>query len=549
MAIITTSRLPSPGSGADTETIERALPAACRAAPAEGRDRDPGSRGAKSVRIKEHCDVVVVGGGSAALETAVAARQAGAERVVMVEKAPESESGGNARFSSTGFRFVYSGPDEIRDLVGDMDDETYARIVVPPYTVDDFMADLNRVTEGLIDQNLAMAIAGDSNEAIHWTRELGIRWKLHMNVVVDNKIHFEPGVVIHPVGGGLGQLKIWREIATGMGVEIRYDSPVSALLGDRHRVEGVSVSTADQIYDLYADAVILCAGGFQANQEMRARYLAGNPDMMKVRGTRHDTGEVLRMALDLGARSAGHWKGAHLAPLDGASPRFEVPVGKDGMGSWTKRYSYPLGITVNKFGQRFYDEGEAHFSYTYAKSGRFILEQAGGVAYQIFDGTTIPHIYRHDSEHLELKFEADTLRELARKIGVNADVLEATVAEFNQAVSDDRPFDPTKRDGRHTVGIDPPKTNWASRIEKPPFRAYPVTGGIAFTFGGLEITADGQVVAITGHPIPGLYAVGDITGIFFHNYPSCSGQTRNAVFARRTTRHAVASRSNEARVA
>ncbi len=502
-----------------------------------------------SVRSNEHCDVVVVGGGSAALETAVAARQAGAERVVMVEKAPQEESGGNARFSSTGFRFVYSGPEEIRELVGDMDEETYSRIVVPPYTVDDFMADLNRVTEGKIDQDLAFAIAGDSNEAVHWTKELGIRWKLHLSVVVDGKNHFEPGVVVHPVGGGLGQLQIWRELATGMGVDIRYASPVCAILGDRNRVGGVSVQTPERTYDLHADAVILCAGGFQANQEMRARYLSGNPDMMKVRGTKHDTGEVMRMALDLGARSAGHWRGAHLAPLDAGSPRFEVPVGQDGMGSWTKRYSYPLGITVNRLGQRFYDEGEAHFSYTYAKSGRFILEQAGGVAYQIFDKTTIAHLYPHDSEHLETKFEADSIPELAKKVGLNPDVLAATVKEFNDAVCDEHPFDPGRRDGRHTVGINPPKSNWASRIETPPFRAYPVTGGIAFTFGGLEITPDGQVVAITGRPIDGLYAVGDITGIFFHNYPSCSGQTRNAVFARRTTRHAIGAGPTEAKVA
>lgn len=492
---------------------------------------------------EDHYDVVVVGGGSAALEAAVAAREAGANRVVMIEKAPRSESGGNARFSSTGFRFVYSGPEEIRDLVGNMDDETYSRINVPPYTVQDYMDDLNRVTDGKIDQDLAFAIAADSNAAVHWTKKLGIRWKLHSNVVVDGRINFEPGVVIHPVGGGLGQLEIWRDMATKMGVDIRYDSPVCALRGDRKRVEGVSVAGTAGVYDLHADAVILCAGGFQANQEMRARYLTGNSDMMKVRGTRHDTGEVLQMALDMGCRSAGHWKGAHLAPLDAGAPRFEVPVSKDGMGSWTKRYSYPHGITVNRLGQRFYDEGEAQLSYTYAKTGTVILEQPGGIAYQLFDKTTIPYIFSNDSQHLDTKFEADTIADLAKKIGLNPTVLTATIREFNDAVSDDRPFDPGKPDGRHTVGIYPPKSNWATRIETPPFRAYPVSGGIAFTYGGLEITPDAQVVSITGSPIQGLYATGDITGIFYHNYPACSGQTRNAVFALRAAKHALNGRA------
>lgn len=487
----------------------------------------------------EKFDIIVVGGGSSALETAVAAKKRGAKRVLMLEKAPLAESGGNARYSSTGFRFAYSGKEEIKKLVPDMDAATYRRIEVPPYTVQDFIDDMNLVTEGLIDQDLARVIAEDSNEAIHWTKDMGIKWKLHMHVVVDDKIHFEPGVIIHPVGGGLGQLKIWRELATTLGVEIRYEAAVTGLIGNASRVQGVEVSTPERMYEVYCDALILCAGGFQANQEMRARYLDGNTDIMKVRGTRHDTGEVLRAALELGARSSGHWRGAHQAPLDAKSPRFEVPVGNDGMGSWTKRYSYPLGITVNKLGVRFFDEGEAEFSYTYAKTGAKILEQPGGVAYQIFDKTTSALIHKHDSHHLETMFECDALPELARKIGINPTVFVRTVEDFNRSVSDDRPFDPRTRDGRHTVGLDPPKTNWANRIETPPYRAYPVSGGIAFTFGGVEVTTEGQVVNISGSPIQGLYAVGDIAGIFFHNYPSCSGQTRNAVFALRTTRHAL----------
>ncbi|MBM4299121.1 MAG: FAD-dependent tricarballylate dehydrogenase TcuA, partial [Deltaproteobacteria bacterium] len=450
-------------------------------------------------------------------------------------KAPEPEFGGNARFSHTGFRFVYSDASEIRGFLRDTPAAEFDRLHLPGYSPADFTADLMRVTRGRINKKLAEVLVKESNAAIHWMDELGIEWEPAGHVEIDGKLYFEPGIVIHPtggIGGGISQLNQWRDIATRLGVEIRYESRVRELLGNDRRIEGVRVSDANEEYEIRAGSVILCAGGFQANPEMRARYLGANADLMKVRGSRHDTGEVLQMALALGCKASGHWQGAHATPIDATFPDVEL-------SNKANRYGYTFGITVNSQGQRFFDEGEAHISYTYAKTGWAVLSEPGGVAYQIFDrkGAAL-----QDTSYYQFAnpIEAATIVELAAKIGIEPAVLAHTVTEFNNAVRDDVPFDATKTDGRSTVGITPRKSNWAERISEPPFQAFPVTGGITFTFGGVEINADAQVVNAGGQPIRGLFASGDIVGLFFHNYPSCTGQTRNAVFSRLAGRHAAA---------
>lgn len=486
----------------------------------------------------ETCDIIVIGGGSAAFEAAVAAREAGAGRVVMLEKAPEAEYGGNARYSGTGFRFVHAGAEEIREFVPDVDDALFATMTIPPYSADDFMGDLDRMTQGRMNRELAHTLVAESNAAVHWMRDVGIKWEpLKEHAKVGGKRYFERGIAIHVAGGGIGQLTQWRRIAEGLGVEIRFESPVCAVHGDLRRVEGVSVSGADGRYDLRAKAVIACAGGFQANPEMRARYLAGLTDMMKVRGSRHDTGEVLRLLLDLGARPAGHWQSGHMSPIDANAPDFETPQHEDGRGNTQSRYDYPSGISINALGLRFFDEGEAQHSYTYAKTGRAVLGQPGARAYQIYDQKGLACLrYPH---HKATFVEADTIAELAGKIGLEPVVLTHTVEEFNRAVPDDKPFDPRRPDGKATVGLTIPKSNWANRIDEPPFRAYPVTGGITFTFGGLDVNRNAQVMSTLDQPIKGLFASGDIVGLFFHNYPSFTGQTRNAVFGRLAGRSAV----------
>src|SRR4051812_39255437 len=213
---------------------------------------------------EETCDIIVIGGGSAAHEAAVAAREAGAERIIMLEKAPEAEFGGNARYSHTGFRFVYDGGREIREFI-DVDDATFDNFVMPPYTRENFLADLNRVSEGRIDQELANFLVDHSNASVHWMREKGIRFEHEKWVPVKGKFYFEPGAVIHTIGGGLGQLMAWRAIADRMGIEIRYDSKVTGFHGNERHIEGVHVLTPESEYDLRGRAVICCSGGFQAS--------------------------------------------------------------------------------------------------------------------------------------------------------------------------------------------------------------------------------------------------------------------------------------------
>jgi tricarballylate dehydrogenase len=487
----------------------------------------------------EKCDIIVIGGGSAAFEAAVAAREAGAQRVVMLEKAPQSEYGGNARYSGTGFRFVHAGAAEIRGFIPEVDDTLFATMAIPPYSADEFMADLDRMTQARMNRELAQTLVEQSNAAVHWMRETGIRWEpLKEHAKVDGKRYFERGIAIHVAGGGPGQLAQWRQIAERLGIEIRFEAPVCGVLGDLRRVEGVAVSGPDGRYDIMAKSVIACAGGFQSNPEMRARYLAGNTDMMKVRGTKHDTGEVLRMLLDLGARPAGHWQSGHMSPIDANAPDFETPQHEDGRGNTQSRYDYPYGITVNALGLRFFDEGEAQHSYTYAKTGRAVLGQPGATAHQIYDQKGI-RCFRYP-HHPATFVEANTIAELASKAGLEPKVLVHTVEEFNRAVPDQPVFDPRRPDGKAAKGLAVPKSNWATRLDEPPYRAYPVTCGITFTFGGVEINRNAQVMSTIDQPFKGLFASGDIVGLFFHNYPSFTGQTRNAVFGRLAGRSAVA---------
>jgi tricarballylate dehydrogenase len=486
---------------------------------------------------QDTADVIIVGGGSAAFESAVSARQNGAERVVMLEKAPEEEFGGNARYSHTGFRYAYNGTDDMKKIVPDFDPEMMARFDIPAYTPERFMADLNRVTQGRIDQELAQFMVDQSNSAVQWMFECGIKFEPEKRREIRGKFYFEPGIMVHTVGGGLGQLLRWREIATDLGVEVSYNSRVTRFIGDHRRVEGVTVATPDDDYDITAPSVIVCSGGFQANPEMRARYLGPNADLMRVRGSKHNTGEVLRMLLDLGVKAAGHWQGAHATPIDRNAPDGGTPLRDDGHSNTCNRYDYPMGITVNALGERFYDEGESNHSYTYAKTGRAVLAQPGGTAHQIFDQKGI-NLFRLGRDYTDTFEEADTIAELAGKIGLDSAPLIATIDEFNAACSD-VPFDPSQLDGKSTIGLEVNKSNWANPIDEGPFRAYPITCGVTFSFGGVRINTKSEVLDVTDKPIKGLYASGDVVGLFFHNYPSCTGQTRNAVFSREAGRRAA----------
>lgn len=475
--------------------------------------------------MSETVDVLVVGGASAGLAAAVAASQAGAKRVVVVEKAAREEMGGNCRFSAMGFRFAHDGLDDILSLLTEKQRAENHSARVNPYTGHDFMSDLRDVSQDRMDPDMARILVEDSRDAIGWMTELGHKWEFfHTKVEHDGYVQYNPGQVLTPVGGGLGLVERWMSIGKESGVEVRPGSRVSALLGDYSTVRGAVVDGPDGRYEIEANAVILASGGFQASAERRARYLPANADLMKVRGSRHNTGEVLDMAVALGAATSGQWGGAHASPVSADAPAVE-------MDNNVNRYAYPYGISVTLDGRRFFDEGERHRSYTYAKTGWAVLRQTGGVAWQIYDQQTVnlfPEAYR-DAKVVE----AATIHELAIAIGLDPGVLEGTVEEFNAAVDESVAFDATREDARGTAGLTLRKTNWANQLTQPPFMAYRVTAGITFSFGGLRIDRNAQVLNTGGAPIKGLYANGDILGLFYHNYPSFSGMTRNVVFGGR----------------
>jgi tricarballylate dehydrogenase len=289
----------------------------------------------------------------------------------------------------------------------------------------------------------------------------------------------------------------------------------------------VRAQTPEGITDIHAGAVILACGGFEASAAQRIRYLGPEWEDVHVRGTRHNTGELLERVAALGAQMGGHLDGAHAVPVDAGSPT----VGDLYLGDLTARLSYPLGIMVNRDAQRFIDEGMDFKSYSYTVMGPAILRQPGGMAYQIFDQQTV--------ERLETRYGsgsrpviAETIAELASKLGLPPEALGRTVTAYNAAVQD-RPFNPAIKDGKCTQGIAPAKTNWALRLDTPPFVAYSVRCGITFTYGGVLTTPTAEVLHGDGTPIPGLYAAGEVTGgIFYHNYPSGAGLMLGAVFGR-----------------
>ena len=276
-------------------------------------------------------------------------------------------------------------------------------------------------------------------------------------------------------------------------------------------------------------AVVLAAGGFQANTEWRTRYLGPGWELAKVRGTRFNTGDGIRMALDAGAAATGNWSGCHAVAWERNAPE----TGDLAVGDQFQKHSYPWGIYINALGKRFVDEGADFRNYTYAKYGRVILQQPGQFAWQIFDGK-VRHLLRDEYKIRQVtRRTANTLAELCSQLeDTDGKTALAEIEAYNRAVRTDVPFNPNEKDARGTRGLAIPKSNWANTIDTPPFEAYAVTCGITFTFGGVKINTDTQVLSSDGETIPGLYAAGELVGgIFWFNYPGGSGLT-SAVFGR-----------------
>ncbi len=433
-------------------------------------------------------DVIVVGKGNAAMCAALSARDGGAN-VVMLEAAPEAESGGNSRFAGGPMRFAFESVDDLKKVTS-LSDEEVANSDFGTNTREEFYDDLFRVTNYRTDAALSEILVTRSLDTMVWLRAKGVRFvPLYERQagMVNGKRKFFGRIPLEVSGGGAGLVDFLNQAVRKANIEVLYETRAAALIYDGARVHGVRAQRKGEQTELRAKSVILACGGFEANPEMRARYLGPGWELAKVRGTRFNQGDGLKMALDIGAAPYGNWSGCHATGWELNAPEF----GDLAIGDQYQKHSYVLGLMINAEGKRFVDEGADFHQFTYAKYGRVVLQQPGQFAWQVFD-SKVKHLLRSEYRiKSATKVCANTLEELALQLAsvqlasVNPDAFLKTVREYNAAIRKDVPFANTVKDGKCTVGIEPPKSNWAQPLDTPPFEAYATTCGITFTWGGV----------------------------------------------------------------
>jgi tricarballylate dehydrogenase len=482
--------------------------------------------------LPQTSDVVVVGAGNAALCAALAAAENNAS-VLVLERAPQEERGGNSRFTAGAIRCVYDGADDLRELMPDLSEEELRITDFGSYPAERFFDDMGRVTEYRADPDLVELLVRRSRETLLWMRAKGVRFAPiygRQAFKVDGRFKFWGGLTVEAWGGGPGLVDALTAAARRHGITIVYRARALGLIADDDGVHGVRVRHEGRTAEVRCKAVVLAAGGFESNAEWRTRYLGPGWELARVRGTRFNTGDGIRMALDAGAMPWGNWSGCHAVGWDRNAP----PFGDLAVGDGFQKHSYPFGIMINASGERFVDEGADFRNYTYAKYGRVILQQPGQFAWQVFDRKVL-HLLRDEYRIKQAtKVRAETLEELVGKLDdVDAARALATIRTYNAAVQTDIAFDPNVKDGRTAKGLPVPKSNWANTIDEPPFEAYAVTCGLTFTFGGVRVNTDAQVIDTDGEPMKGLYAAGEmIGGLFYFNYPGGTGLMSGSVFGR-----------------
>lgn len=476
--------------------------------------------------------MIVVGAGNAAFCAALSAREQGAN-VLVLERAPVEEAGGNTAFTAGAIRFAYDGVEDLVTLMPDLTESELENTDFGTYSEDQFFDDMGRVTDYRTDPDLCESLVRQSKPTVMWMKSKGVRFMPiygRQAYKVDGKFRFWGGLTVETYGGGPGLLESLTSAARKEGIEVMYGCRALNLLNGDEGVHGVRVRWNRETIELRSKAVVLGSGGFQANTEWRTKYLGPGWDLAKVRGTRFNTGDGIRMALEIGASPYGNWSGCHAVGWERNAPEFgDLTVGDN-----FQKHSYPLGLVINARGKRFVDEGADFRNYTYAKYGRLILEQPGQLAWQVFDNKVLQYLRDEYRIRQVTKVTAQTLEELVTKLeDVDPVQALATIRDYNAAVQTGIPFDPNVKDGRCTIGLEVNKTNWANTIDEAPFEAYATTCGITFTFGGLRINGKAEVLDTDMQEIPGLYACGELVGgLFYNNYPGGTGLMAGAVFGK-----------------
>ncbi|MGW0859376.1 FAD-binding protein [Streptomyces sp. NPDC002690] len=466
-------------------------------------------------------DLVVIGFGAAGLSAALSFAEAteGRDtpaRIAVLERATEEKRGGATRWTGAFLRIT-----EDRQLDTDWADH------------------VGRVSGGLADADYCRTVERETPKALSFVEKHGV------------EIAFEPFPLPHTFNGGTpsmnppasprgGGASIVEHLGAALEndprVEIHYETEALRLTtSDDGTVDGVLVRTSDgHTRRIQGRAVILASGGFQGNTEMLTRYLGDKAcDLPLIApGITNSRGDALRMALELGADTAGQFDGIHAEPVDTRTTKADAVL-----------YGFSTGIFVNSSMRRFFDEGRDTWDNTFEHVGYEIWKNQGQQAYWIADAKTLAIPGFRNSLLSDVDPEqADTLEELATKLGIDAEGLEKTVAEFNAAVAPGE-FDPTRLDGKSTTGLTPQKSNWAVPLDTAPFIGVPLTSAVCFTYGGVRTDVDGRVVTPSGTAIPGLYAAGEATGLFYHAYPPATSVLRSLIFGRLAAHHAAAVQS------
>jgi len=464
------------------------------------------------VDLNRKFDVLVIGGGNAALCAAISARRQGAS-VLVLEGAPKFYRGGNTRHT----RNMRCAHDEATE------------ILTGPYTEQEFWEDLLRITGGETDEELARFMIAESKDILNWIVEQGVRWQPSLGGTLSlgrTNSFF--------LGGGRAMLNALYRTAEELGVGILYDAEVIDLEIDNGMFLSATLKRGDGRVSVRAVALVAAAGGFEANIEWLKQYWGEAADNFLIRGTPYNRGSILKMLLDKGVKEVGDPTQCHAVAIDARAPRF------DG-GIITRLDCVVFGIVVNRNAERFYDEGEDIWPKRYAIWGRLVAGQPGQIAYIIFDSTVLTSFM----PSLFPPIKADTIAELASKLELDPAALEKTVAGFNAALKPGA-FDHTILDDCRTEGLTPPKSHWARRLETPPYYAYPVRPGTTFTYLGTRVNKQARMLMKDGRPSANMFAAGEIMAgnVLGRGYAAGIGMTIGSVFGRVAGREAAKNARN-----
>ena len=468
-------------------------------------------------------DLVVAGWGVAGLSAAVSAAEGGA-RVAVLERAPIEERGGQSRYTEAYLRM--KSLDEVSDDFETHLAENGSGAIDPDLVARSADPQEQGLVRGLsmADPGFIQTLAEQAGPSIAWLRGLGARFDFLPTQFLTKS---QPRLL--PVGGGQALVDVLSAKAEALGVQFFYETTATSLVEDEDgRVAGLRARTPQGRLRFNGPVVLAC-GGFQGNAELMTRYVGPRSVHLRpiCKGGYYNRGEGIRMALDIGAAPCGDFGSYHAEPVDPRSGVSEPSV-----------FIFPYGILVNQQGLRFTDEAPGTVDATYEAVTRRIYEQSGGVAWVVLDArhTRIPN-YRLAIRTDKPPVVAASIEQLAAGIGVPAAALARTVADYNRACSG-RDWQPLVLVGLGTEGLEPPKSNWACPIEEGPFHAYPIMSANVFTFGGLKVDPHARVLSADGRPIEGLYAAGEILGLYWGTYTGSTSVLKGIVFGRRAGLHA-----------